>query len=137
MEELNDDQLQDLLSNSPISSENTLNEKDTGDLLAYQNLFKALDTEPAQGLSFSFASNVRRKIQERLNRKSDRQFNIVAITIFILSSLLGYGLLLLIDQTAADMVLNMVLKFKWLLLSVTCLFFGLLLINQRLIGRDY
>lgn len=137
MEELNDDGLQDLLSNSPVSSENALNEKETGDLLAYQNLFKALDTEPAQGLSFSFASNVRRKIQERLNRKSDMQFNIMAITIFMLSSLLGYGLLQLIDQTAADLVLNMVLKFKWLLLSVTCLFFGLLLINQRLTKRDY
>lgn len=137
MEELNDDGLQDLLSNSPISSENTLNEKDTGDLVAYRNLFKVLDTEPEQGLSFSFASNVRRKIQEQLNRKSDRQFNIIAITIFILSSLLGYGSLLLIDQTSADMVLNMVLKFKWLLLSATCLFFGLLLINQRLTKRDY
>lgn len=137
MEELNDDGLQDLLSNSPISSENTLNEKDTGDLVAYRNLFKVLDTEPEQGLSFSFASNVRRKIQEQLNRKSDRQFNIIAITIFILSSLLGYGSLLLIDQTSADIVLNMVLKFKWLLLSATCLFFGLLLINQRLTKRDY
>lgn len=137
MEKLNDDALQELLSNSRISGENTGNEQDSGDLIAYQDLFKVLDTEPVQGLSVSFASNVRRKLQERLNRKSDMQFNILAVTIFMLSLLLGYGLLLLASQTAADLILNIVLKFKWLLLSVICLFFGLLLLEQRITKREY
>ncbi|MCX2450097.1 hypothetical protein OQX61_02330 [Pedobacter sp. PLR] len=137
MEELNDDELQELLSRGSISGDNTFSGKDTDDLLAYQDLFKALDTEPAQGLSLSFASNVRRKLQERLNRKSDIRFNILALTIFMLSPILAYGLLHLINPTTADLVLSMVLKFKWVLLSVICLFFCILGIDQRLVKRDF
>lgn len=137
MKKLNDDALQELLSNNPSSNEDNLSVKDADNLLAYQNLFKILETEPAQGLSFSFASNVRRKLQGRLNRKSDMRFNMMAASIFILCLLLGYGLLQLISQTAADLVWSMVLEFKWLLLSLTCLFFGILLTDQQLTKREY
>ncbi|SMC62685.1 hypothetical protein [Pedobacter nyackensis] len=137
MEELNDDELQELLSSGPISGDKTLGKKEAGDLLAYKDLFKALDTEPGQGLPFSFASDVRRKLQERFNRKSDILFNILAVTIFMLSMLLGYGLLQLISQTTADLVLHVVLKFKWVLLLVVCLFFCILGIDQRLAKREY
>lgn len=112
MEKLNDDELQELL-------------------------FKALDNPTAEGLPLSFASNVRRKIQEQLNRKSDFKFNVMAISIFMLSLVMGYGILHLIHQTTADLVLAIVLKFKWVLLSVICLFFLLLGIDQRLVKRDY
>ena len=137
MEQLNDDELQELLNLASTSGDKRLSEKEAGDLLAYQDLFKALETEPLAGLSLSFASNVRRKIQERLNRKSDIRFNIMAVFIFMLSLVLGYGLLQLISQTTADLVLNIVLKFKWMLISVICLFFCLLAIEQRLVKRKY
>lgn len=112
MEKLNDDELQELL-------------------------FKAFDSPAAEGLPLSFASNVRRKIQEQLNRKSDIRFNILVLCIFMLSLVMGYGLLYVIHQTTADLVLTMVLKFKWLLLSAICLFFLFLGIDQRLVKRDY
>jgi len=137
MEQLNDDELQELLNLASTSGDKRLSEKEAGDLLAYQDLFKALETEPLAGLPLSFASNVRRKIQERLNRKSDIRFNIMAVFIFMLSLVLGYGLLQLISQTTADLVLNIVLKFKWMLISVICLFFCLLAIEQRLVKRKY
>lgn len=137
MEELNDDELQELLSNGLTSGNKSLNEKEAGDLSAYQDLFKALEEEPLAGLQLSFASNVRRKLQERLNRKSDIRFNIMAVSIFVLSLVLGYGLLQMISQTNADLVLDIVLKFKWMLISVICLFFCLLAIEQRLIKREY
>lgn len=137
MEELNDDELQDLLDHGSMSGNNKLSEKESSDLLSYQDLFKALKTEPLPGLPFSFASNVKQKLQERLNRKSDIRFNVMAVTIFILSLVLGYGLLQLISQTTADLVLNIVFKFKWILFWVVCLFFCLLAIDQRLIKREY
>jgi hypothetical protein len=137
MEELNDDELQELLGRGSISSNNKLSEKEADDLLSYQNLFRALETEPLAGLPFTFASNVKRKLQERLNRKSDIRFNIMAVTIFMLSLVLGYGLLQLISQPTADLVLNIVFKFKWILFCVICLFFCLLAIDQRLIKREY
>ena len=137
MEELNDDELQELLSLGSTYGDKELNEKEVSDLLGYKDLFIALETEPIAGLPLGFASNVRRKIQERLNRKSDIRFNIMAVFIFMLSLVLGYGLLQLISQTTADLVLNMVLKFKWMLISVICLFFCLLAIEQRLVKREY
>jgi len=137
MEELNDDELQDLLSGDSISGNNELSEKAASDLLAYQDLFSALKTAPQTGLPLSFAANVRRTLQERINRKSDMRFNVMAVTIFMLNLALGYGLLQLISQTTADLVLNMVLKFKWLLFSVVSLFFCVLAIDQRLVKRDY
>ena len=137
MEELNDDELQDLLSGDSTSGNNELSEKAASDLLLYQDLFSALKTAPKIGLPLSFTSNVRRKLQERINRKSDMRFNVMAVTIFVLSLALGYGLLQLISQTTADLVLNMAFKFKWILFSVVCLFFCILAIDQRLIKRDY
>ena len=137
MEELNDDELQELLSQGLSSGNKSLNEKEAGDLLAYQDLFKALETAPLAGLPLSFGSNVRRKLQEQLNRKSDIRFNIMAVSVFVLSLVLGYGLLQLISETTADLVLNVVLKFKWILISVIGLFFCLLAIEQRLVKRDY
>ena len=137
MEELNDDELQELLSQGLSSGNKSFNEKEAGDLLAYQDLFKALETAPLAGLPLSFASNVRRKLQEQLNRKSDIRFNIMAVSVFVLSLVLGYGLLQLISESTAELVLNVVLKFKWILISVIGLFFCLLAIEQRLVKRDY
>lgn len=53
MEELNDDELQELLSQGQSSGNKSLNEKEAGDLLAYQDLFKALETAPSTGLPLS------------------------------------------------------------------------------------
>lgn len=137
MEELNDDELQELLGRIPITGDHTFGEKAKGDLLAYQDLFKALEKEPVQGLPLSFASNVKRKVQAHLNWKSDIRFNILAAIIFMASLSLGYGLLQLISSSTAELVMNIVLKFKWVLSSVICAFFSFLLIDQRLVKRDY
>jgi hypothetical protein len=137
MEELNDDELQELLGYGSASDNSTLGEKASSDLLAYQELFKALETGPSSGLSLSFAANVRRKVQERLNRKSDIRFNSVAVIIFVLNLVLGYGLLQLISQPTAALVSTVVLEFKWIFLSAIGLFFCVLLIDQRFIKREY
>ncbi|MET1055820.1 MAG: hypothetical protein ABWY16_10975 [Pedobacter sp.] len=137
MEELNDDELQELLGRMPITGDNKFGEKATNDLLAYQDLFKTLQTEPEQGLPLSFASKVKRKVQERLNLKNDIRFNIMAAIIFIISLMLGYGMLQLISSSTAELILIVVLKFKWVFGSVILLFFTFLLIDQRLVKRDY
>ena len=137
MEELNDDELQDLFGRGSISGNNNLSEKEISDLLLYQDLFRALETEPQTGLPFSFASNVKRKLQEQLNRKSNMRFNVMAVTIFVLSLILGFELLQLINQTTADLVSYIVFKFKWILFGAICLFFFILAIDQRLVKREY
>ncbi len=106
-------------------------------MLAYQQLFKTLTAEPALGLPFSFAANVRRKAHELQRRKSDRRFNILAAIIFTLSLAFAYGLLALINPTTGNLVLAIVLKFKWVLLTITSVFFCFLLIDQRLLKREY
>ena len=137
MEELNDDELQQLLSRGPIAGDDRISEKGNSDLFAYQELFKTLATEPAQGLPFSFAANVRRKLQEQLNRKSDMKFNILAVAIFTVSLALAYGLLVLINPATGSLILNAVLKFKWVLAMIISVFFCFLLIDQRLVKREY
>lgn len=82
MKELDDDDLQELLNSGLPAGNQTLSKSEKDDLLAYQNLFDALNTEPEQGPPFNFAANVRRKLQERINRKSDLRFNLLALLIF-------------------------------------------------------
>jgi hypothetical protein len=137
MEELNDDELQELLSNGSIPGDNMFSEKSTNDLLAYQNLFRALSTEPEQGLPLQFASNVRRKLQEQANRKNDLRFNIMAVGIFAATLGLSYGLITLISPENGTMVVNTVLRFKWVLTAIIFAFFSFMLIDQRLVKRNY
>ena len=131
MEELNDDELQELLSRGAGTGDDLFTPKENSDLLAYQKLFDTLAEEPSQGLSFSFAANVRRKIQEQLNRKSDRRFNLLAVTIFALSLVLAYCLLMWISPATGGLILNVVLKFKWVLSMMIMTFFCLLISKQR------
>ena len=137
MEELNDDELQELLGKGPVSDNNSFSPKENGDLLAYQQLFKTLASEPAQGLPFSFAANVKRKAHAIYQRKSDKRFNILALAVFTFSLALAYGLLTLINPTTGTLVWTIVLKFKWVLLMITSVFFCFLLIDQRLLKRGY
>lgn len=137
MEKLNDNELQELLDQAQMPGNDSLNLKDVEDFLAYQNLFKVLDSEPETGLSFSFASNVRRKVQEKLNHRSDMRFNYLAIAIFTIAIVLGYGLLYLINKYTAELVLDVAIKFKWVFLTVIFTFFCFLLIGQRQAKRDY
>jgi len=137
MEELNDDELQELLSRGTGTGNNIFSQKENSDILAYRKLFTALAEEPSQGLSFSFAANVRRKIQEQLNRKSDRRFNLLAATIFALSIALAYGLLMWISPATGSLILEVVLKFKWVLAMIIIVFFCFLLTNQRDVKREY
>ena len=137
MEELNDDELQELLSRDNRTDNNLFSQKENTDLRAYQELFNVLDTEPAQGLPLSFAANVRRKLQEQLNRKNDMKFNILAIAIFTVSLALAYSLLAVISPATGNLILNVVLKFRWVLITVISMFFCFLLADQRLVKREY
>jgi drug/metabolite transporter (DMT)-like permease len=137
MKELSDDELQDLLNSGLVPDGETLSEGEKDDLLAYQNLFDALGTEPEQGLPLSFAANVRRKLQEQANRKSDLRFNIMALVIFSAILGLAYGLLAVVSPENSDVVLATVIRFKWVLLTIVCGFFSLMLIDQKMVKRSY
>ncbi|MFC0512575.1 hypothetical protein ACFFGT_00120 [Mucilaginibacter angelicae] len=137
MKELDDDELQELLNNGLVPDNKTLSEDDRGDLLAYQNLFTTLGTEPERGLPMSFAANVRRKLQEQINRKSDLRFNLIALSIFVVGLTLAYGLLSVISPESGDMFLNAVISFKWLLGILIVGFIAFLFIDQRLVKRSY
>lgn len=137
MKELDDDDLQELLNNGLPAGNKTLSKSEKDDLLAYQNLFDALNTEPEQGPPFNFAANVRRKLQEQINRKSDLRFNLLALLIFTVVLAITYGLLTLISPATSRLVIETVIKFKWVLLTIVLGFFSLLLIDQRLVKRDY
>ncbi|WPU98686.1 hypothetical protein SNE26_21960 [Mucilaginibacter sp. cycad4] len=137
MKELDDDELQELLNNGLVPDNKTLSEEDKNDLHAYQNLFSALSTGPEQGLPMSFAANVRRKLQEQANRKSDLHFNLVAMVIFAGGLTLAYGLLAMMSPESGDMFLNAVISFKWVLLALVIGFVGYLFVDQRLVKRSY
>jgi len=137
MKELDDDELQELLNSGLVPDNKTLSEEDKNDLLAYQNLFTALGTEPKEGLSMSFAANVRRKLQEQINRKNDLRFNLLALGIFAAGLALAYGLLSIMSPESGDMFLNAIISFKWLLLTLVAGFVGYLFIDQRLVNRSY
>ena len=137
MKELDDDELQELLNNGLVPDNKILSEEDKNDLLAYQNLFTALGTEPKEGLPMSFAANVRRKLQEQINRKNDLRFNLLALLIFTVVLAIAYGLLALISPANSRLVVETAIKFKWVLLAIILGFFSLLLIDQRLVKRDY
>jgi hypothetical protein len=137
MKELNDDELQELLNNGLVPDNKTLSDEDKDDLLAYQNLFTALNTEPEEGLPLSFAANVKRKLQEQANRKSDMRFNFLALGIFAVGLTLAYGLLSVMSPESGDMFLTSVISFKWILLILVAGFVGYLFIDQRLAKRSY
>jgi hypothetical protein len=137
MKELDDDELQELLNNGLVPDNKILSEDDKGDLLAYQSLFTVLGTEPEQGLPMSFAANVRRKLQEQVNRKSDLRFNLIALPIFVAGLALAYGLLSVISPESGDMFLNAVISFKWVLVTLIVGFIAFLFIDQRLVKRSY
>lgn len=137
MKELDDDDLQELLNSGLPVDNKTLSKSGKNDLLAYQNLFDALSTEPEQGLPFNFSANVRRKLQEQINRKSDLRFNLLALLIFTVVLAIAYGLLALISPANSRLVVETAIKFKWVLLAIILGFFSMLLIDQRLVKRDY
>jgi hypothetical protein len=137
MKELNDDELQELLNNGLVPDNKTLSDEDKDDLLAYQNLFTALSTEPEEGLPLSFAANVRRKLQEQAIRKSDIRFNLLALLIFVAGLTLAYGMLSVMSPESGDMFLTAIINFKWVLLTLVAGFVGYLFIDQRLAKRSY
>ena len=137
MKELDDDGLQEFLSKKLPPANKALTEEETKDLTAYKQLFSLLDKEPEEGPSFMFASNVRRKVQIKINKKSDRRFNVMAIVIFLISAVIAFLVITLIDPSAANNVIITVFKFKWILLIGILTFLALQVIDQKLVKRDY
>ena len=137
MESLNDDQLQELLSKNDELEFEKFSLEERRKLNAYQELFKTLNEEPNVGLSLGFASKVRQRRQQSLNRRSDLQFNILARALFLIGLLSAYGLLQLVDQSSAELVLDIVFKFKWIFLAVVGLFFAMLRLDQVLAKRTF
>ncbi|MEO3402618.1 hypothetical protein AAFN85_01870 [Mucilaginibacter sp. CAU 1740] len=137
MKELDDDALQELLNGGLLPDDETLSDNDQANLQAYQSLFTALNTEPAEGLPMSFAANVRRAIQEQAARKSDMRFNILALLLFLVGLAVAYGMLALISPESGDMFLTAVVGYKWVLLTMVAGFVAFLFIDQRLAKRSY
>ena len=137
MESLNDDQLQELLSNAEGLEFDKLTYAERRKINAYQELFKTLNEEPNVGLSLGFASKVRQRRQQSLNRRSDLQFNILARALFLIGLLSAYGLLQLVDKSSAELVLDVVFKFKWIFLAIVGLFFAMLRLEQVLAKRTF
>ncbi|RZK65324.1 MAG: hypothetical protein EOO85_28480 [Pedobacter sp.] len=137
MESLNDDQLQELLSKNDELEFEKFSPEERSKLNAYQELFKTLNEEPKVGLSLGFASKVRQRRQQSLNRRSDLQFNILVRALFLIGLLSAYGLLQLVDKSSAELVLDIVFKFKWILLAVLGMFFAMLKLDQVLAKRAF
>lgn len=137
MESLNDDQLQELLSKNDELEFEKLSLEERRKLNAYQELFKTLNEEPKVGLSLGFASKVRQRRQQSLNRRSDLQFNILVRALFLIGLLSAYGLLQLVDKSSAELVLDVVFKFKWIFLAVIGMFFAMLRLDQVLAKRTF
>ncbi|PWK75844.1 hypothetical protein LX99_03575 [Mucilaginibacter oryzae] len=137
MKDLDDDELQELLNSGLLPDDETLSDSDKHNLQTYQSLFKALNTEPSEGLPMGFAANVRRATQEQAARKSDMRFNLLALLLFVVGLALAYGMLALISPESGDMFLTVVLSYKWVLLTMVAGFLAFLFIDQRLAKRSY
>ena len=112
MKEMSDEELQYLAEQGGLNN-NNLSLKEEQDLLAYQSLFKSLQTEPAEGLPFSFAANVRRAVQQQAALKGDLKFQFILLFIFTGILAAAFGLLHLVSPAAADQVTSISPKFKW------------------------
>ena len=137
MKKLTDEQIQAMLEIELKMPTDTLSSSEDGQVQAYQSLFKKLNREPEQGLSFNFASKVTAQLKIKLKRRSDIRFNLLALLGMFVCLLMVYGLLTVVDYTAGNQFLISVLKFKWLLILGTVVLLGTLIFEQNFVEKNH
>ncbi|MBC8985376.1 hypothetical protein H9X96_06275 [Pedobacter sp. N36a] len=133
MKLLNEEEIQRLLEENLHFPAELSSDHEKENLEQYRFLFEQLKEEPKEGLPFSFAANVKKRLQARLNRKKDLRFYLVAFVALTVSFLLFYGLLQTINESAADQFLVVVLKFKWAIVLGTLVFLSILYLDQKFV----
>lgn len=133
MKELNDEEIQSLLSKGLDHHTQSLSAFEQQQLDDYSFLFQELKAEPGYTLPSDFSATVSRKLQFRLKRRSDLKFNMFAALGTVVAFIVVYGLLSLIETDAADQFLLAVFKLKWVLLSGIIVLSGMLVFEQRVV----
>ncbi|SEV91016.1 hypothetical protein SAMN05428988_0359 [Chitinophaga sp. YR573] len=128
---MNDNEIQSLLDGELIPDSLSDNEKRT--LEQYQLLIAKLEEEPHEGLSYSFASKVKARLQAQINRKKDIRFYSAAFIFLILGFATFYGLLLFVNANAGNEFVGILSKFKWIIVLGAVLFVGILYLDQKLV----
>lgn len=120
MEEMNDDYLQQMAEQNHLDNGRQGNLTDPGlsikeqqDLLTYQTLFKQLQREPAAGLPYNFAANLRRTVQHQAERKGNLKFQFLLFFAFGAILVLAFGLLHLVSPAATEELMAIAPRYKW------------------------
>lgn len=136
MKVLNDEEIQLLLETGSNPAEGLMAEEEKQNLAQYRSLFENLQKEPTEGLSYRFASSVRIRLQQQLNRKKDVKFYLAAFVMLMLCFGAFYGLLLFLNVNAGDEFLEVLFKFKWVIVLGGALFLGILYLDQKLVKEN-
>lgn len=128
---MNDNEIQSLLDGELIPDSLSYNEKQT--LEQYQLLIAKLEEEPREGLSYSFASKVKVRLQAQINRKRDIRFYCAVFILLILGFAAFYGLLIWVNANAGNEFIGTLSKYKWAIISGAFLFVGILYLDQKLV----
>lgn len=128
---MNDNEIQSLLDGELIPDSLSYNEKQT--LEQYQLLIAKLEEEPREGLSYSFASKVKVRLQAQINRKRDIRFYCAVFILLILGFAAFYGLLIWVNANAGNEFVGTLSKYKWVIISGAFLFVGILYLDQKLV----
>ncbi|GAA3926778.1 hypothetical protein GO495_04915 [Chitinophaga oryziterrae] len=128
---MNDNEIQSLLDGELIPDSLSYDEKQT--LEQYQLLIAKLEEEPREGLSYSFASKVKARLQAQINRKRDIRFYCAVFILLILGFAAFYGLLIWVNANAGNEFVGTLSKYKWAIISGAFLFVGILYLDQKLV----
>lgn len=96
-------------------------------------LQRLLETEPMEGLPYNFASKVRSSVQVEVNRKKDIRFYLMAFGGLILGFASFYGLLSVVNVDAGNAFIDIVFRYKWLLVFASVVFMAILYVDQKLV----
>lgn len=125
MKKLDDEELQRLFVDRHFSSKEPLSK----DEKAYHTLFDALKSEPQGGLPYDFAAKVTRRIQAGQQRGNELRLNLIAACLFLLALSITCSVLAMFSPGSTPVLL----KYKWILLSLPLIFVGIQYFDQKLI----
>jgi hypothetical protein len=136
MKKLNDEEIQRLLEGELKPSDELLSADEKESLDQYRFLFEKLKEEPKEGLPYSFASNVKARLQQQLNRKRDVRFYLIAFVALILCFAAFYQGLLVVNEDAGAQFMAALYKFKWVIFLGAAIFISILYLDQRLVKES-
>lgn len=136
MKKLNDEEIQRLLEGELKPSDELLSADEKESMDEYRFLFEKLKEEPKEGLPYSFASNVKRRVQQQLNRKRDFRFYLITFVALILCFAAFYQVLLVVNEDAGAQFMVALYKFKWIIFLGAAVFIGILYLDQRLVKES-